>query len=64
MRLVEIYTRMCSLISVIENELYFTIYPIYEICPKSKCTDFPMYDLGLHHLVNVYRRVRNDLVCV
>jgi hypothetical protein len=36
----------------------------YEVCPKSKCTDFPMYDLGMQHLVDVYRRVGNDLGCM
>jgi hypothetical protein len=35
----------------------------YEVCPESKCSDFPMYDLGTQHLVDVYRRVGNDLGC-
>jgi hypothetical protein len=32
--------------------------------PKSKCTDFPMYDLEKQHLVDVYRWVGNDLGCM
>jgi hypothetical protein len=35
----------------------------YEICPKSKCTDFPLYDLGRQHL-GVYWQVGNNLGCV
>jgi hypothetical protein len=26
----------------------------YEVCPKSKCTDFPMHDLGTQHLADRY----------
>jgi hypothetical protein len=37
---------------------------VYEVCPKNNCTDFPMYDLGKQHLVDVYRRVGNDLGCM
>jgi hypothetical protein len=33
-------------------------------CPKSKCTDFHMDDLGMQHLVDVYRWVGNDLGCM
>jgi hypothetical protein len=36
----------------------------YEVCPKSKCTDFPVYDLGTQHLVDIYRRVGYDLGCI
>jgi hypothetical protein len=36
----------------------------YEVCPKSKCTDFPMYNLGTQHLVDVYRQVGNDHGCM
>jgi len=31
------------------------------VCPKSKCTDFPMYDLVMWHLVDVYWRIGSDL---
>jgi hypothetical protein len=37
---------------------------IYEVCPRSKCTDFPIHDLGTQHLVDVYRRVGSDLCCM
>ena len=30
-------------------------------CPKSKCADFPLYELVMYHLVDVYRRVGSDL---
>jgi hypothetical protein len=33
-------------------------------CPKSICTDFPMYELVTQHLVDVYRRVGSDLGCM
>jgi hypothetical protein len=35
-----------------------SVFPlnIYEVCPKSKCTDFPIYDLGT--------RVGNDFGCM
>ena len=36
----------------------------YEVCPKSKCTDFPMYELVMQHLIDVYRRVGSDLGCM
>ena len=36
---------------------------LYEVCPKSKCTDFPVYELVTQHLVDVYRRVGSDLGC-
>jgi hypothetical protein len=32
-------------------------------CPKSKCTNFPMYEFVKLHLVDVYRRVGSDLGC-
>ena len=34
------------------------------VCPKSKCTDFPMYELAMWHLVDVYRYVGSDLGCM
>ena len=34
------------------------------VCPKSKCTDFPMYELATYHLVDVYRYVGSDLGCM
>ena len=34
------------------------------VCPKSKCTDFPMYELATLHLVDVYRCVGSDLGCM
>ena len=37
---------------------------IYEVCPKSKSTDFPMYELLMQHLVDVYRRVGSDFGCM
>ena len=37
---------------------------MYEVCPKSKCTDFPMYELVTWHLVDVYRRFGSDLGCM
>ena len=33
-------------------------------CLKSKCTDFPMYELVMYHLVDVYRRIGSDLGCM
>jgi hypothetical protein len=36
----------------------------YEVCPKSKCTDFRMYDLGTQDLVDIYQRVGNGLGCM
>jgi hypothetical protein len=39
-------------------------YQKFEVCPKTKCTDFPMYDLGTQHLLGVYRRAGNDLGCM
>jgi hypothetical protein len=43
---------------------YFSTIIVYEVCPKSKCTDFPMYDLGTQHLLDVQRRVDNILACM
>ena len=37
---------------------------IYVVCLKSKCTDFPMYELLNKHLIDVYRRVGSDLGCM
>ena len=37
---------------------------IYVVCPKSKCTDFPMYELATYHLVDVCRYVGSDLGCM
>ena len=37
---------------------------IYVVCPKSMCTDFPMYELAKQHLVDVYRYVGSDLGCM
>ena len=37
---------------------------IYVVCPKSKCTDFPMYELTKQHIVDVYRYVGSDLGCM
>ena len=37
---------------------------VYVICPKSKCTDFPMYELATKHLVDVYPYVGSDLGCM
>ena len=34
------------------------------VFPKSKCTDFPMYELATWHLVDVYRYVGTDLGCM
>ena len=34
---------------------------LYMVCLKSKCTDFPMYELVAQHLVDVYWRVGSDL---
>ena len=42
------------------NRTYIYIY-IYMVCLKSKCTDFPMYELAAKHLVDVYWRVGSDL---
>ena len=36
----------------------------YVVCPKNKCTDFPMYELAKQHLVDVYRYVGSDLGCM
>ena len=36
----------------------------YVVCPKSKCTDFPMYELATKHLVDVYRYVGSDIGCM
>ena len=37
---------------------------IYVVCLKSKCTDFPMYELVASHLIDVYWRVGSDLGCM
>ena len=37
---------------------------IYMACPKSKCTDFPMYEMVKEHFVDVYRYVGSDLGCM
>ena len=37
---------------------------VYVVCPKRKCTDFPMYELATKHLVDVYRYVGSDLGCM
>ena len=34
------------------------------VCLKSKCTDFPMYELVASHLIDVYWRVGSDLGCM
>ena len=36
----------------------------YMVCPKRKCTDFPMYELAMKHLVDVYRYVGSHLGCM
>jgi hypothetical protein len=36
----------------------------YEVCPKSKYTDFLPYGLGMQHLIDVCRRVGNVLGCM
>jgi len=36
----------------------------YVVCLKSKCTDFPMYELETWHIIDVYRRVGSDLGCM
>ena len=36
---------------------------MHEVCPKSKCTDFPMYELVTQHL-SVYQRVGIDFGCM
>ena len=47
---------------------YFTaiwaLTSMYEVCPKSKCTDFPMYKLVTQHLVDVYRHVCSNFGCM
>ena len=37
---------------------------LYVVCLKSKCTDFPMYELVASHLIDVYWRVGSDLGCM
>jgi len=37
---------------------------VYVVCNKSKCTDFPMDELVMQHLVDVYQRVGSDLGCM
>jgi hypothetical protein len=44
--------------------LFLSYTDLYEVRPKSKCTDFWMYDLGKQHLIDVYRRVGNVLGCM
>jgi hypothetical protein len=56
-RSIIIFLRMLA----IHYESNQNINAIYEVCPENKCTDFPMYDFGTKHLVDVYRRVYNDL---
>ena len=34
------------------------------VCLKSKCTDFPMYELVASHLIDVYWRVGSELGCM
>ena len=34
------------------------------VCPKSKCTDFPMYELATKNLVDVYRYLGSDFGCM
>ena len=34
------------------------------VCPKSKCTDFLMYEMAMKHLADVYRYVGRDLGCM
>ena len=41
-----------------------TMYELMYDCPKSKCTDFPMYELAMWHLVDVYRYVCSDHGCM
>jgi hypothetical protein len=36
----------------------------YVVCLKSKCTDFPMDELVMLHLVDVHQRVGSDLGCM
>ena len=36
----------------------------YVVCPKSKCTDFPMYEFATWHLVDIHRYVGSDLGCM
>ena len=36
----------------------------YVVCPKSKCTDIPMYELATQDLVDEYRYVGSDLGCM
>jgi len=37
---------------------------LYVVCPKSKCIDFPMYELATMLLVGLYRYVGSDLGCM
>jgi hypothetical protein len=37
---------------------------LYVVCLKSKCTDFPMDELVMKHLVDVYQHVGSDLGCI
>ena len=36
----------------------------YTVCPESKCTDSPMDELAMWHLVDVYQRIGSDLGCM
>ena len=44
--------------------LLFKDFPSYVVCPKSKCSDFPMGELVKQHLVDVYQRIGSDLGCM
>jgi hypothetical protein len=44
------YNRPYTVVVLGETRPYKAIsHNPYEVCPKSKCTDFPMYDLGTQH---------------
>jgi len=52
---------MCGVTSFAMCGSITSVVMTYMVCLKSKCTDFPMYELVALHLVDVYWRVGSDL---
>ena len=53
---------MNSFLKNSQKKLLSTGSHTYEVCPKS--TYFPMYEMVMQHLVDVYRRIGSDLGCM
>ena len=71
---IQVLTTMHALMSYktnLSNECFITYFTaiwaltsMYEVCSKSKCSDFPMYELVTWHLVDVYRRDCSNFGCM